>query len=170
MHVLKPSLDARAYLRLSDTQALALRFGGATTIGDNGARQIYRLGGFPNGSAWDVVGARPSLLRGYPDDAFTGRHVISGNVEYRFPLVHPQRGLWSLPAFVRHIHGTVFVDAGNAWTGHFSLRQVKTAAGVALGTDAFISHALPLTATLGIARGFSAKGDTRVYFRLGLAF
>jgi Tol biopolymer transport system component len=169
-HVLKPSLDARAYLRLSETQALAMRVSGATTIGDNGLRQVYWLGGFPSGSDWDLTGARPGLLRGYPDDAFAGRHVVSGNVEYRFPLLHPQRGLWSVPAFVRHVHGAVFVDAGTAWAGHFSLRQVKTAAGVALGTDTFVSHALPLTAVLGVARGFSAKGDTRVYLRLGLAF
>jgi outer membrane translocation and assembly module TamA len=75
-----------------------------------------------------------------------------------------------MPAFVRSLHGSVFVDAGSAWTGHFALRQVKTAAGAAIGTDAFVSHVLPLTAMLGVARGFSAKGDTRWYFQLGLPF
>ena len=170
VHVLKPSVDARTYLRLSGTQALALRLGGATTIGQSSLRQVYGLGGFPNGSAWDVTNARPGLLRGYPDDAFVGRHALYANVEYRFPLVHLQRGLWSMPAFVRRLHGSVFVDAGSAWTGHFALGQVKTAAGVAIGTDAFVSHVLPLTAMLGAARGLSAKGDTRWYLQFGLPF
>ena len=78
--------------------------------------------------------------------------------------------LTKLPVFVRHLHGTLFADAGNAWSGDFRVRDVKTAAGGALGADVVVGHALPLTFTLGLARGFADKGETRAYFRTGLAF
>ena len=47
---------------------------------------------------------------------------------------------------------------------------MKTAAGASLGLDSAIGFALPLTAEVTLARGFDAKGETKVYFRFGLAF
>jgi hypothetical protein len=47
---------------------------------------------------------------------------------------------------------------------------VKTAAGVSLGLESAIGFALPLSAELSVARGFADQGDTKVYFRFGLAF
>jgi outer membrane protein assembly factor BamA len=110
------------------------------------------------------------VLRGYPDDAFLGRRFLDANVEYRFPLAHPQRGYRLLPVFVRHLHATLFADAGNAWSGAFRASDLKTSAGAALGADVVVGHALPLTFTAGLARGFAAQGETRAYFRAGLAF
>jgi len=72
--------------------------------------------------------------------------------------------------FVRHLHGTVFADAGHAWSGDFRWSDVKTAAGAAVGADVFVGHGLPLTLTAGVARGFADRGETRGYFRAGLAF
>jgi len=40
----------------------------------------------------------------------------------------------------------------------------------ALGADLTLGHALPLTLSVGLARGFAARGETRAYFRAGLAF
>jgi Tol biopolymer transport system component len=168
--MLKLAVDGRAYLRVRGTHALALRGGAATTLGERQLRRTFSAGGFPTGDLFDLFGARPGVLRGYPDDAFSGRHLVYANAEYRFPLTHPQRGLWSLPAFVRHLHGALFVDVGQAWTGEFTGCQMKTALGAALGTDTFMGHALPVTGTVGLARGLSDKGETRIYFRLGLAF
>jgi hypothetical protein len=47
---------------------------------------------------------------------------------------------------------------------------VKTAAGASLGLDTALSFTLPLTAELTVARGFDERGETKVYFRFGLAF
>jgi hypothetical protein len=47
---------------------------------------------------------------------------------------------------------------------------VKTSAGASLALDSAIGFALPLTAEVTLAHGFDAKGETRVYFRFGLAF
>ena len=48
--------------------------------------------------------------------------------------------------------------------------DVKTAAGVVLGADLVVFHAVPLTLTGGVAQGFARQGETRFYFRTGLSF
>jgi outer membrane translocation and assembly module TamA len=173
----KATADARAYLRVfGESDTLALRAGGGTTVGRSSFRRSYSVGGFPDGSLLDVIGTNPAVLRGYPQNGgadpagFSGRNFVAANLEYRFPLGHPQRGWRSLPVFLRHLHAAVFADAGHAWTDGFRLDDVKTGAGVALGADTSLGHVLPFTGVLGLARGFAAGGETRVYFRVGLAF
>lgn len=164
-------LDARAYARaLGETDVLALRLGGGTTFGRQGFQRSFAVGGFPEGGLFDVVNVNPAVLRGYPTSAFSGRRYAGANLEYRFALVHPQRGWRTLPLFVRSLHAALFADAAHAWSGEFRLGDVKTSAGAALGADVFLAHALPFSATLGAARGFAERGDTQFYFRLGLAF
>jgi Tol biopolymer transport system component len=163
--------DARLYSRVfRDDDALALHFGAGLTVGRPDFERSFTVGGFPDGALLDVVGTNPAVLRGYADNAFVGRRFVDANVEYRFPLGHPQRGYRLLPLFVRHLHGTVFADVGHAWSGAFEWRDLKPAAGGALGSDLVIGHGLPLTFTLGLARGFAEKGETRAYFLTGLAF
>lgn len=167
--------DARAYLRLGAKGALALRAGGGTTIGEERFKRPYAVGGFPDGALFDIVRTNLSVLRGYPDDAFTGRRFAHANLELRLPLAHPQRGLRSLPFFLRHAHAAVFVDAAHAWDdgrGHpsFRLRDARTGAGAALGFDWNLGHALPLSVSVGVARGFAEGGQTRAYVRTGASF
>jgi hypothetical protein len=166
----KLTLDGRAYLRLSGHQVLALRVGGGATLGRSVFRRSFAVGGFPDGTLFDVVRTNHAVLRGYPDGAFTGRAFSVANVEYRFPFGHPQRGFRTLPFFLRHVHGAVFADAAHAWSGRFRMSDVKTGVGAALGIDFNVGHALPVTATVGLARGLAASGETRVYFRAGLSF
>jgi outer membrane protein assembly factor BamA len=163
--------DGRVYTRLfGESDALALHLAGGFTVGSPTFQRSFAVGGFADGALFDVVGTNHSVLRGYPDDAFVGRRFLDANVEYRFPLAHPQRGYRVLPVFVRHLHGTVFADAGAAWNEDFRWGDLKTAAGAALGADLNVGHALPLTFSVGVARGFAEKGETRAYFRAGLAF
>ena len=167
----KLTADARAYQRgFGEADVLALRVAGGTTFGRPGFRRSFAVGGFPEGGLFDLVGVNPAVLRGYPEDAFTGRSYAAANLEYRIPLARAQRGWRTLPAFVRHLHLTLFADAGHAWSDRFRLGDVKSAAGAALGADVFLAHALPFTASAGAARGFAERGDTQFYFRLGLAF
>lgn len=161
--------DARSYLRVG-RGALALRLGGGATWGEPSFTRSYAIGGFAGNSLLDVVRSNLTVLRGYPDDAFSGRSYLGANAELRLPLGHPQRGWRSMPVFLRHLHAAAFVDAGNAWTGSLQLSEIKSAAGVALGLDCNLAHALPFTFSAGVARGFAAQGDTRFYFRTGLAF
>ena len=86
------------------------------------------------------------------------------------PLGVLQRGWRTLPLFIRHFHGALFLDTGSAWNGALRTGDVKTALGVSLGADTYLGHRLPITGVLGVARGLDPGGETNVYFRLGLAF
>jgi outer membrane protein assembly factor BamA len=166
----KLSADGRAYLRLGESGVLALRLGGGGSFGSPEFVKSYAVGGFPDGALSDVVRSNLTVLRGYPDDAFTGRNYVSGNLELRLPLGHPQGGLRSLPVFLRHLHVTAFLDAGDAWSGAWRASELKTAAGAALGADVNLFHAVPFTFSAGVAHGFAVQGETRAYFRTGLSF
>ncbi len=163
--------DGRVYLRvLGARDVLALRAQGGTTLGEPEFERSFAVGGYPDSSIFNLVRTNLAVLRGYPDNAFTGRRFVAANVEYRFPLFSPQRGWRSLPIFLRHMRGTVFVDAANAFSGDFRVADLKTSAGVSLGFDTAVGYAVPFTAELTVAHGFDELGDTRFYFRLGLAF
>ena len=167
----KATADARAYRRLfTDTDTLALRVGGGTTFGERTFERSFAVGGFPDGSLFDVVQTNHSVLRGYGQDAFRGRRFAHANVEYRVPLAHPQRGFRTLPVFLRHLHAAAFFDAAHAWSGPLDLGEIKVGAGAALGMDLSGGPGLGFTFTTGIAHGFSDARGARVYFRTGLAF
>jgi Tol biopolymer transport system component len=167
----KVTVDGRLYTRVfGEADALALRAGGGFTSGQPAFQRSFTVGGFPDSSLFDLVRTNVAVLRGYPDNAFTGRSFAQANLEYRIPLSGLQRGWRSFPVFIRHLHGTLFLDAAHAWTGPFQLRDVKTAAGAGLGIDSYLSHRLPLTGMVWLARGFNRGGETKAYFRLGLAF
>lgn len=166
----KLQAQARGYLRLGDEDVLALLAAGGTTFGRPGFRRSWSVGGFPAGDLFDVVGTNAGVLRGYPDDFESGRHFAQASFEYRRPLLHPQRGWRTFPAFLRHLHAAAFVDAAHAWSGPFEMGDLRLGAGLALGADVHLGHGLPLSGTFGVARGFDPPGDTRAYFRLGLSF
>jgi outer membrane protein assembly factor BamA len=165
----KLTADARGYLRLGKA-VLASRAGAGATLGQPGFTRSFSIGGFSDDTLRDVLRTNLSVLRGYPDDAFVGRSFLAANLELRLPLAHPQRGLRSLPLFVRHLHAAAFADVGHAWSGAFRARDLKTGIGAALGADLHLSHAVPVTFTAGVAHGLAQQGETRFYFRSGLSF
>ena len=164
--------DVRTYRRLlGETDTLALAAGGGTTFGGGrAAARSFAVGGFPDRGLLDVFRTSHAVLRGYDDGQFRGRRFAHANVEYRFPLGHPQRGFGTAPVLVRHLHAAVFADAGHAWTDRFRVRDVKTSAGVAVGADLYLAHAIPFTGTIGFAQGLARQGDSSFYVRAGLAF
>jgi outer membrane protein assembly factor BamA len=165
----KLTLDSRYYRRLfGERDVVAVQFKLGTTLGDP-HYQPFSAGGYPDSSLFDA-GANLAVLRGYQDDAFSGRRFTSANLEYRFPLFSPQRGWRSLPVFLRHLRGTVFADAANAWSGAFHAGDLKRSVGGSVGLDTAVGYALPVTAELSLAHGFDELGDTMVYLRFGLAF
>ncbi len=171
----KLTADLRYYLKLTgERDVLAARLAAGTTIGERQREDTFAIGGYADASLLDVFRTNPGLLRGYPGSAFEGRSYAVLNLEYRFPLVSPERGWRSLPVFFRHLRGGVFLDAGEAWQSNesevFRLRDLKTGVGASLGLDTAIGYSLPVTAELSLARGLSTLGDTRLSLRLGLAF
>jgi hypothetical protein len=167
----KFTADGRGYLRLGrGGVVLAARGQGGFTLGEPRFRRTFEVGGFPDNNLFDLQRTNLAVLRGYPDGAFTGRSFFGANLEARFPLGGLQRGWRTLPLFIRHFHGALFVDTGAAWNESLGSDQVKTAVGATLGADTYLGHRLPLTGVLGVAHGLNRGGETKVYFRLGLAF
>ena len=113
-------------------------------------------------------------MRGFPRDTFGGEHAALLNLEYRVPLARPQRGSGTWPLFVRTIHAAAFADAGHVWTTSFRAGDIKSSYGVELSVDAIAGYFLPVTATVGVARGRDGSGKvpgrTMLYFELGHSF
>jgi hypothetical protein len=167
----KLAADARLYRRVfGERDVLALQAGAGTTWGEERFERSFAVGGYPDASLFDIVRTNNAVLRGYPDNAFTGRRYAAVNAEYRFPLFSPQRGWRSFPLFLRHFSGSVFFDAASAWTGEFRSEDVRTSAGASIALDSAVGFTVPVTVELTVARGFEDLGETKVYFRFGLAF
>lgn len=168
--------DVRAYLPgLAHHHVLAIRGARAITWGETTVGRLFVLGG---GDASPGAGTLSSdaarLLRGFAANTFAGRQVAAINVDYRFPIARPQRGLGAWALFLHSLHGAVVADAGHVWSDAFDRRAIKTSIGAELSANVVIGYGLPLTLTAGAARGHDGAGivssGTTVYARLGYAF
>jgi hypothetical protein len=98
-------------------QVLAVsNYFGAST-GDAGAG--FSLGGYQSSDLLrdmnDGIGQSRLTLRGYPSGRFRGSRFLLGQLEYRAPLFEVDRGVSTLPVFLRNIGGSVGLDAGGAF-------------------------------------------------------
>jgi hypothetical protein len=168
--------DARAYLPgLARHHVIALRAVRGATWGDSAVGRLFVLGGGDaSPGAGTLASEAAQLLRGFPENTFAGRQAATINVDYRFPLARPQRGLGAWPLFLHSLHGAVVADAGHVWSGAFDRHGIKTSLGVELSANVVLGYGLPLTLTAGVAGGRDgarvvSSGPT-VYARLGYAF
>jgi hypothetical protein len=99
-------------------QVLALAVSGGSASG-NYPRYFYTGGfvGIPNLDYYYLGGAPLSgfVLRGYEPTQFLGTHYNLYNAEFRFPLLYADRGVSTLPVFLRTLSGVVFADFGGAF-------------------------------------------------------
>ena len=128
--------DYRKYFRFFFDNALALRFSGGYSVGENpqnffiGGTESWinynwATGGVPLSRASDFVFITPALpLRGYDYSAQLGTKYSLVNMELRLPLI---RYLLTgpLPLFFQNILGVAFVDAGSAWNKTEKLNLFK---------------------------------------------
>ena len=169
------TVDARRYWRAIPRHGVvAVRGAAAAYWGDREVERIFSASGYGPQSAGfrfgrDAIG----LLRGFSEDDITGTRAVTANVDYRIPLARVDRGIGTIPFFMRSVHGAVFVDTGHAWTERARWQDVRTSIGAEISLDAVVGFALPLTFTAGAAwrrdgdagdRGFVAFG------RIGRAF
>ena len=168
--------DVRAYLPMPMAHhVVAIRAAGGSSTGGSDVRRTFHLGGpGPNPNVISFDRDAFSLMRGFPANRFAGSHVAVTNVDYRFPIVRPQRGLGTWPLFLRTVHAAAFADVGHAWTASLNLSDAKTAFGGELSTDLVAGYFFPLTASIGAAWGHDASGTApnraTLYFRVGRAF
>ena len=98
---------------------LALGLSGGTSLGSYSRRGLYSTGGFVDESLYDtynsIIRQSAFVLRGYEPGQFIGTAYNLLNAEYRFPLLYADRGLSTLPVFLRTVSGVVFFDYGGAY-------------------------------------------------------
>jgi hypothetical protein len=169
------TLDARRYLGLWPRHAvLAVRGAAAASWGDRPFRREFSAsgsdpqpGGFRFGS--DAVG----MIRGLDPDRLFGYRAAVVNVDYRVPLAHVERGVGTLPVFLRQVHAAMFVDAGHAWSDGFRAADVRSSIGGELSLDTVFGYFLPLTVSAGGAWRRGPDPDDRgfaAFARIGRAF
>ena len=169
--------DVRAYVSGVGGRhhVIAARLAGGASTGNPTVGRAFLLGGATsNPSVVDFGSSAMSLLRGFPASSFAGTHVALINVEYRWPLVRPERGVGTWPFFLHTLHAAVVADAGHAWTAAFDADAIKTSYGAELSANLVAGFYFPFTATAGVARGHDGSGalagGTVAYFRIGRSF
>jgi hypothetical protein len=169
------TFDVRTYSPAGPRHAVvAVRAAGASAWGDEKARRVFSAAGAgPASGGFDFGADAIGLIRGVERDAMVGEHAAVANVDYRFPLWTVERGVGTVPVFLRAMHGALFADAGHAWTGRFRGSDVRVSVGGELSLDAVLGYALPVTFTTGMAwrdHPASARRGVSVFGRMGRAF
>jgi hypothetical protein len=152
---------AAAYQLLPWAQhhVLALALSGGTSLGSYSRRGPYHTGGFVNNSLYDEFNSllRQSsfVLRGYKPGQFAGTAYNLLNAEYRFPIWYADRGLSTLPAFLRTVSGVVFFDYGGAYNkldDKSPFNAFHGSVGGELWIDGITSYLIQNNLRLGVAR------------------
>ncbi|HWN71236.1 MAG TPA: BamA/TamA family outer membrane protein, partial [Haliangium sp.] len=153
------------YRRLpwSPTSSLALQVAGGIRTNATGNPGNYSLGGVPEQDVVQSIldSARvgtSGYLRGYGRGAVGGRQYHLANLEYRQELLSFERGLATLPLFVRRLHVAGLLDFGNAFSGDFDLRDFKAGVGGSLRLDMIFGYFVPGSLDIGYARGLMSDG------------
>jgi hypothetical protein len=151
---------------------LAVRAVGAWRAGDRIGAGGFSLGGVPaQDVAMSIVNstrtAFSGYLRGYPARVVSGNTYHLMNLEYRQELLQIERGLLTLPFYLRRLNLAVLGDAGVAYDGPFDLsRHARASLGGALRLDAYFGAYVPGTFEIGYARGLSHDGINETWFLL----
>ncbi len=161
------------YQRLwGTTPTLAVRMVGGWRAGDLVRPGGFSLGGIP---PQDVIGAIVNstragvsgYLRGYANRVVSGNEYHLLNLEYRQELWRIERGVQTLPIYVRRLNLAVLGDVGTAFDAPFdAARDVRSSLGAALRLDAFFGYFVPGTFEIGYARGLHHDGIDETWFLL----
>jgi hypothetical protein len=164
---------ADRYQRLwGRTPVLSMRLVGGFRAGD-----LVRLGGFGLGGVPAQEVARSIVesirtgssgyLRGYPQRTVAGNQYHLLNMEYRQELLWVERGLATLPVYLRRLHFAILGDVGTAFDTTFDAdRDLRVSLGGALRFDAFFGYFVPGTFEIGYSRGLTDEGINETWFLL----
>ena len=105
--------DARHYWRVWPRHGvIAVRGAAAGSWGDDEGRRVFSASGNAPQPGFAFGRDAIGLLRGFDQDDVTGSRAVVLNVDYRLPLMRIDRGIGTVPAFMRSLHGAMFVDVG----------------------------------------------------------
>ena len=146
---------------------------GASATGSYTRSGYYSTGGFADTPPLDTLtsGIRQTgfVLRGYEPGQFAGTNFALFNAEYRFPIAYVDRGLSTLPGFLRTLSGTLFLDWGGTYDV-LDLERPYDAFHVGVGGELWIDFLLEYVTggelRLGVAKGLDSEARKRlqVYF------
>ena len=152
--------------------SLMVRVAGGLRATDRPRVEQFALGGAPDAqdlvrSVIDNLRAQSSgYLRGYPVRAVVGQQYHLINSEVRQELWSIERGVSTLPFYLRRLHAAALVDAGNAFDGPIEPSELKVGVGGALRLDFTLGYGLPGSLDLGYARGLTAGGSHETWLLL----
>lgn len=126
-------MDYRTYFDFARYYSFVIRFSGAVSVGST--PQNYFIGGtenwinrqfenntIPISSVQDFIFTTPAIpLRGHNFNAQNGTRFALLNLEFRFPFAQALP-LGPIPVPLYYLMGTIFVDAGAAWSNESRLR------------------------------------------------
>jgi hypothetical protein len=166
--------EVRAFLPAAPRHGVvALRAAAAIASGDVTAAREFGAGGSGQSGGLSFGRDAVGLVRGFDTDEVVGRRALVLNADYRLPLAWVERGVGTWPAFVRALHGAVFVDAGAAWSGALTRDRVRVSAGGEIASDLVFGYVVPLTIAGGVAWRHDPtrdRGGAAVFARVGAAF
>jgi hypothetical protein len=158
---------------------LAVGLSGGAAAGTYPRLDYYYTGGFADTPPLDALrtGVRQTgfVLRGYKPLQFSGTNYNLLNVEYRFPIAYIDRGLSTLPGFLRTLSGAAFLDWGGAYN-ELDLRDPWKSYHVGVGgelrVDFSVVYSDDTELRIGLARGLDSKAPPGVqsYFVFAAGF
>jgi hypothetical protein len=154
---------------------LAVQLAGGSARGAGAQRGHFGVGG-ASGAPEDLTGFElfgGSYLflpvRGYPAATRYGRFAWAASAEYRLPLAILHRGLGAWPLHFDRMTGSLFVDAGDAWSP-YPRRGAIASAGAEITVGVLGWFNSPALLRSGIAFPWLGGHDPEVYLRVGLTF
>lgn len=155
--------DAFQKLPWATTSALAVRLAGGILATDQTPSGGFSLGGVPDQDiARSVIDnlrlGTSGYLRGYARGAVFGRQYHLANIEYRQELLDLERGLSTLPIYVRRLHLAGLLDVGNAFDGPLAPGDFKAGVGGSVRLDVQLGYFIPGSFDIGYARGLMSGG------------
>jgi hypothetical protein len=142
---------------------LAFGLSGAASAGTYTRYGLYSTGGFADTPPFDsLTTSFPQssfVLRGYEPGQFVGSNYNLANLEYRFPIAYVDRGISTLPGFLRTLSGTLFLD----WGGTYEVLDMDDpfeAFHVGVGFELWLNFVLEYQSTANVRLGFARGLDS----------
>ena len=117
----------------------------------------------------DIFNKRYFALRGYNDNAQSGNNIEMASVEWRFPIMHVEKGIMIPPVGIMKHSGRLFTEAGSSWNDNES-KDVISSAGFEWVMDTNLLYYINMQFRIGYAKGLNETGDEFYYFKAGTAF
>ena len=158
------------------SHTLAIRSAGGMATGSFARRTLFFVGGYNLenvGFPETITSTQFSgafVMRGYLPSTYRGSNYMLNTFEYRFPIVDVDRGIETLPLFLKRVSGNLFLDWGGAWReldfddiklfhkgSLIEADEFHTGMGAELWFSVDLGYVVPVNIRLGYAKGFSVE-------------